>query len=65
MIIPGKFRFHFPSRFSEEPFSNFYPIVSIVKLSPAVATILNLKYSNAFYSETTNMIKANLYMNVH
>jgi hypothetical protein len=23
------------------------------------------KYSNAFYSETTNMIKAKLYMNVH
>ena len=23
------------------------------------------KYSNAFFSETTNMIKANLYMNVH
>jgi hypothetical protein len=23
------------------------------------------KYSNAFYSETTNIIKAKLYMNVH
>jgi hypothetical protein len=23
------------------------------------------KYSNAFYSETTNMTKAKLYMNVH
>ena len=23
------------------------------------------KYSNAFFSETTNMIKAKLYMNVH
>ena len=23
------------------------------------------KFSNAFFSETTNMIKANLYMNVH
>ena len=23
------------------------------------------KYSNAFFSETTNMIKAKMYMNVH
>jgi hypothetical protein len=56
----------------------YFPIGSNVNLCPAVrkskmaATAghrLTLdpkgKYSNAFFSETTHMIKAKLYMNVH
>jgi hypothetical protein len=30
-----------------------------------IGSNVNLKCSNAFFSETTNMIKAKLYMNVH
>ena len=41
MIIPGQFGFNCPSGFREEAFWNIFPIVSNVKLSPAVATILN------------------------
>ena len=46
-------------------------IGSNVKLSPAATAIHRLtldpmgKCSNAFFSETTNIIKAKLYMNVH
>ena len=39
------------------------------KMAATVGLSLTLdpmgKYSNAFFSETTNMIKAKLYMNVH
>jgi hypothetical protein len=87
MIIPGQFGFNCPSGFREEAFWNIFPIGSNVKLSPAVAAILNFiseqkifrfaiaghrltldpmgKCSNAFFSETTNIIKAKLYRNVH
>jgi hypothetical protein len=41
MIIPGQFGFNCPSGFREEAFGNIFPIRSIVKLSPAVAAILN------------------------
>ena len=41
MIIPGQFGFNCPSGFREEAFWNISPIGSNVKLSPAVAAILN------------------------
>ena len=41
MIIPGQFGFNCPSGFREEAFWNIFPIRSNVKLSPAVAAILN------------------------
>ena len=41
MIIPGKFGFNCPSGFREEAFWNIFPKGSNVKLSPAVAAILN------------------------
>ena len=41
MIIPGQFGFNCSSGFREEAFSNIFPIGSNVKLSPAVAAILN------------------------
>ena len=41
MIIPGQFGFNYPSGFREEAFLNIFPIGSNVKLSPAVAAILN------------------------
>ena len=41
MIIPGQFGFNCSSGFREEAFSNISPIGSNVKLSPAVAAILN------------------------
>jgi hypothetical protein len=40
MIIPGQFGFNFPSGL-REAFWNIFPIGSNVKLSPAVAAILN------------------------
>ena len=40
MIIPGQFGFNYPS-FREEAFWNIFPLGSNVKLSPAVAAILN------------------------
>ena len=41
MIIPGQFGFNCQSGFGEEAFWNIFPIGSNVKLSPAVAAILN------------------------
>ena len=41
MIIPGQFGFNCPSGFREEAFWNIFTIGSNVKLSPAVAAILN------------------------
>ena len=41
MIIPEQFGFNCPSGFREEAFWNIFPIGSNVKLSPAVAAILN------------------------
>ena len=41
MIIPGQFGSKYPSGFREEAFWNIFPIGSNVKLSPAVAAILN------------------------
>ena len=41
MIIPGQFGFNYPSGFREEAFWNIFSIGSNVKLSPAVAAILN------------------------
>ena len=41
MIIPGQFGFNCSSGLREEAFWNIFPIGSNVKLSPAVAAILN------------------------
>ena len=41
MIIPGQFGFKCSSGFRKEAFWNIFPIVPNVKLSPAVAAILN------------------------
>jgi hypothetical protein len=41
MIIPGQFGFNCQSGLREEAFWNIFLIGSNVKLSPAVATILN------------------------
>ena len=41
MIIPGQFGFNCRSGLREEAFWNIFPIGSNVKLSPAVAAILN------------------------
>ena len=41
MIIHGQFGFNCPSGFREEAFWNIFPIASNVKLSPAVAAIMN------------------------
>ena len=41
MIIPGQFGFNCPSGLREEAFWNIFPIGSNVKLSSAVAAILN------------------------
>ena len=41
MIIPGQYGFNCPSGFREEAFWNIFPIGSNVKLSSAVAAILN------------------------
>ena len=41
IIIPGQFGFNCPSGFREEAFWNIFPIGSNVKLSPAIAAILN------------------------
>ena len=49
MIIPGQFGFNCPSVFKEEAFWNIFPIGSNVKLSPAVAPILD------FISEQKNL----------
>ena len=49
MIIPGQFGFNYPSGFREEAIWNIFPIGSNVKLSPAVAAILN------FISEQKNV----------
>jgi hypothetical protein len=48
MIIPGQFGFNCPSGLREEAFWDIFPIGSNVKLSPAVAAILN------FISEQKN-----------
>jgi hypothetical protein len=41
MIIPGQFGLNCPSGFREEAFYDTFPKGSNVKLSPAVAAILN------------------------
>ena len=41
MIIPGQFGFNCPSGFREEAVWNIFPLGSNVKLSLAVAAILN------------------------
>jgi hypothetical protein len=64
---------------SEKKAFEHFPIGSNVNLCIAVAAIIKMaataihsltldpmgKCSNAFFSETTNIIKAKLYMNVH
>ena len=50
MIIPGQFGFNYPSGFREEAFWNIFPIGSNVKLSPAVAAILNFISAQKTYS---------------
>ena len=50
MIIPGQFGFNCPSGFREEAFWNIFPIGSNVKLSPAVAAILNFISEQKTYS---------------
>ena len=41
IIIPGQFGFNYPSGLREEAFWNIFPKGFNVKLSPAVAAILN------------------------
>ena len=48
MIIPGQYGFK--SGFREEAFWNIFPIGSNVKLSPAVAAILNFISEQKTYS---------------
>ena len=50
MIIPRQFGFNYPSGFREEAFWNIFPIGSNVKLSPAVAAILNFIPEQKTYS---------------
>ena len=50
MIIPGQFGFNCPSGFREEAFWNIFPIGFNVKLSPAVAAILNFIPEQKTYS---------------
>ena len=50
MIIPGQFGFNCPSGFREEAFWNISPIGSNVKLSLAVAAILNFISEQKTYS---------------
>jgi hypothetical protein len=54
---------------SEKKAFEHFPIGSNVNLFTTAGNRLTLdpvgKCSNAFFSETTNMIKAKLYMNVH
>ena len=50
MIIPGQFGFNCPNGFREEAFWNIFPIGSNVKLSPAVAAILNFISEQKTYS---------------
>ena len=50
MIIPGQFGFNCPIGFREEAFWNISPIGSNVKLSPAVAAILNYISEQKTYS---------------
>ena len=50
MIIPGQFGINCPSGFREEAFWNIFPIGSNVKLSPAVAAILNFISEQKTYS---------------
>ena len=50
MIIPGQFGFNCPIGFREEAFWNISPIGSNVKLSPAVAAILNFISEQKTYS---------------
>jgi hypothetical protein len=64
MIIPGQFGFNCPSGFIEEAFWNIFPIGSNVKLSPAVAAILNSFHISSFFSETTGPIGTKLSRNV-
>ena len=50
IIISGQFGFNYPSGFREEAFWNIFPIGSNVKLSPAVAAILNFITEQKTYS---------------
>ena len=50
MNIPGQFGFNYPSGFREEAFWNIFPIGFNVKLSPAVAAILNFISEQKTYS---------------
>jgi hypothetical protein len=50
MIIPGQFGFNCPRGLREEAFWNIFPIGSKVKLSPAVAAILNFISKQKTYS---------------
>jgi hypothetical protein len=60
MIIPEQFGFNCPSGFREEAFWNLFPIGSNVKLSSAVAAILN------FISEQKNVkFVEDQAMNIH
>jgi hypothetical protein len=56
IIIPGQFGFNCPSGLRDEAFATAGHRLTLDPMG---------KCSNAFSSETTNMIKAKLYMNVH
>jgi hypothetical protein len=72
MIIPGQFGFNCPSGFRD--WKVLYKLFVFYadqksKMAATAGHRLTLdpmgKCSNAFFSETTNMIKAKLYMKVH
>jgi hypothetical protein len=75
MIIPGQFGFNCPSGFRKEVIGRssakfmFFYVDRKFKMAATAGYRLTFdpmgKCSNAFFSETTNMIKAKLYMNVH
>jgi hypothetical protein len=66
MIIPGQFGFNCPSGFREEALISVFYADRKFKMAATEIHRLTLdpmgKYSNAFFSETTNMIKAKLYI---
>jgi hypothetical protein len=59
MIIPGQFGFNCPGFNADRKSKMAANAIHRLTLDPMG------KCSNAFFSETTNMIKAKLYMNVH
>jgi hypothetical protein len=71
-MIDAQFRFNQCNSFREEHISVFSPYGPVLRQPSWISDRHKKqklcpmgKCSNAFFSETTNMIKAKLYMNVH